>query len=327
MLYVTLPEEKTRKASFYLAMEEFVAHNVTNDDCLFYWQVGPSVVFGRNQLIRNEVNLTYCREHNINIFRRKSGGGCVYADKDNVMFSFITSNENVGFTFNRYINMMVLMLRKMGVNASATGRNDIMIDGKKVSGNAFYHIPGRSIVHGTMLYDTDMENMVNSITPADEKLKSKGVESVRQHVALLKDYISLDIEDFKMFIRRNLCDGEHMLTSHDIEEIEKIERDTYLSHDFIYGKDPRHTLTKRRRIEGVGDIEIHLEMKGDMIKGASLHGDFFSTGNSAETLLKRLENVRLERSAITDALPDNTENIILNLKKEDLINMLINNEN
>ena len=118
-----------------------------------------------------------------------------------------------------------------------------------------------------------------------------------------------------------------MLTNHDIEEIEKIERDTYLSHDFIYGKDPRHTLTKRRRIEGVGDIEIHLEMKGDVIKGASLHGDFFSTGNSAETLLKRLENVRLERSAITDALPDNTENIILNLKKEDLINMLINNEN
>ena len=147
MLYVTLPEEKTRKASFYLAMEEFVARNVLDDDCLFYWQVEPSVIFGRNQLIGNEVNLEYCKSHAIDIFRRKSGGGCVYADKNNVMFSFITGEENVGLTFNRYINMMVLMLKRMGVNASATGRNDIVVDGRKVSGNAFYHIPGRSIVN------------------------------------------------------------------------------------------------------------------------------------------------------------------------------------
>ena len=178
-------------------MEEYVARALGGGDYLFYWQVEPSVVFGRNQLIANEVNVDYCRSHGIAMFRRKSGGGCVYADKDNVMFSFVTDGDNVNLTFNRYMNMMVLMLRKMGVDAVATGRNDIMVDGRKVSGNAFYHLPGRSIVHGTMLFDTDMENMVRSITPPGDKLQSNGVDSVRRRVALLKDYVDVGIDGFK----------------------------------------------------------------------------------------------------------------------------------
>jgi lipoate-protein ligase A len=322
MLYVALPEEKIRKVSFYLAMEEFVARNVTADDCLFYWQVEPSVVFGRNQLVSNEVNVDYCRSHGIGIFRRKSGGGCVYADNDNVMFSFITGGDNVGLTFNRYMQMMVLMLRRMGVEATADGRNDILIEGRKVSGTAFYHIPGRNIVHGTMLFDTDMDNMTRSITPPGEKLASNGVDSVRRRVALLKDYIDVSIDDFKADIRRTLCDGEHVLTQADVEEIERIEREVYLSPDFIYGNNPRHTLTRRRRIDGMGELEALIDVKGTVIKSVTLNGDFFVTGDVDGGLLACLNNVVLTREAVALALPDHTEDYIMNLRKEDFVDLL-----
>ena len=141
MIHTTLPFNQTRRLSFYLAMEEYVARHLNHDDdCFFMWQVNPSVIFGRNQLIEKEVNIDYCKKHHIEMYRRKSGGGCVYADMSNVMFSYITRDENVNFTFNRYINLLVLVLFKMGIDAKANGRNDILIDGKKVSGNAFYHI-------------------------------------------------------------------------------------------------------------------------------------------------------------------------------------------
>lgn len=299
-----------------------MARNVTADDCLFYWQVEPSVVFGRNQLVSNEVNVDYCRSHGIGMFRRKSGGGCVYADNDNVMFSFITGGDNVGLTFNRYMQMMVLMLRRMGVEATADGRNDILIEGRKVSGTAFYHIPGRNIVHGTMLFDTDMDNMTRSITPPGEKLASNGVDSVRRRVALLKDYIDVSIDDFKADIRRRLCDGEHVLTQVDVEEIERIEREVYLSPDFIYGNNPRHTLTRRRRIDGVGEIEALIDVKGTVIKSVTLNGDFFVTGDVDGGLLACLNNVVLTREAVALALPDHTEDYIMNLRKEDFVDLL-----
>lgn len=323
MLYIALPEEKTRNLSFYLAMEEYVARYMNEADCFFMWQVEPSVIFGRNQLIENEVNLDYCREHGIKTYRRKSGGGCVYADMSNIMFSYITSEENVGFTFNRYINMVVLVLRKLGVEAVASGRNDIMIDGKKVSGNAFYHIPGKSIVHGTMLYDTDMRNMIGAITPSDEKLLSKGVSSVRQHIALLKDYVDIDIHEFKKFVRENLCDAETTLNEEAIKEIEKIEEE-YLTEEFIYGNNPRYTLVRKRRIDGVGDFEARIEMKNGTIKKVNLLGDFFLTGDLDKGLLDRLKNIELTHSAIENVLPERVDDIIMNLDKEAFVRFLTN---
>lgn len=321
MIYISLPENKVRRLSFYLAMEEFVARHIDEQDCFFYWQVDPSVIFGRNQLIENEVNIEYCKNHGISMFRRKSGGGCVYADKSNLMFSYITAEENVGFVFNRYINMVIHTLRKLGVEATTSGRNDIMIDGRKVSGNAFYHIPGKSIVHGTMLYDTDFDNMVMSITPSDEKLASKGVKSVRQHIALLKDYIGIDLEQFKAFVREHLCDGEITLTGNDIAEIEEIEKE-YLSPEFIYGNNPQYTLVKKGRIENVGEFEVRMEIKNGVIKKADILGDFFITGEVDRLITGRLKGVPLDRKAIAEVLPERLDDIIMNLDKDDFINLL-----
>ena len=322
MKYVALPVEKVRRLSFYLAMEEYVARRIDEQDLFFMWQVEPSVIFGRNQLIENEVNLKFCRERGIKTYRRKSGGGCVYADMNNVMFSYITKDEAVGFTFNRYINMVVLVLQNLGVDAKASGRNDVMIGDRKVSGNAFYHIPGRSIVHGTMLYDTDMVNMVGAITPTDEKLLSKGVASVRQRIALLKDYINLDIEQFKTFVRNNLCQGEIVLNEEDIRGIEEIEKD-YLTDEFIYGNNPKYTIVRKRRIETVGDFEVRIEMKNGEIKGMVMLGDYFIVGDIDDTILRPLKGVRLEREALEKALPEQLDTAILNLRKADFINLLL----
>jgi lipoic acid synthetase/lipoate-protein ligase A len=202
-------------------------------DCFFMWQVAPTVIFGRNQVVENEVNLDYCREHDIRVVRRKSGGGCVYADMDNLMLSMITDGDNVGFIFNRFVTMIQLVLHKMGVNATSTTHNDIMIGDRKVCGTAFYQLPGRSIVHSTMLYDTNMQHMLNAITPSAEKLEKKGIQSVRQRITLLKEHTQLSLNEIKRMIRDTLCDGELVLTAEQVTEIEKIEQ-SYLKQDFIH---------------------------------------------------------------------------------------------
>ena len=237
MKYISLPDETVRPLSFYLAMEEFVARRIDEADSLFMWQVEPSVIFGRNQVAENEVNLNYCKVHGIKVYRRKSGGGCVYADMDNLMWSFVTSGENVGFAFNRFVNMVLLVLRKLGIPATGTTHNDIMIGDRKVCGTACYHLGNRSIVHSTMLYDTNMEHMLHAITPDQEKLAKKGIQSVRQRITLLKDYLTeacqpQSTEALKAFIRATLCEGEYVLTQADVAEVKQIEK-SYLNEEFI----------------------------------------------------------------------------------------------
>ena len=232
MKYISLPSQEVRRLSFYLAMEEYVARRMDEPYAFFMWQVEPSVIFGRNQVAENEVNVAYCREHGIKMYRRKSGGGCVYADMDNVMLSYISDGDQVGFTFNIFVQMILRVLRKMGIEATGTSHNDIMIGDRKVCGTAFYQLPGRSIVHSTLLYDTNMEHMLNAITPSAEKLQKKGIQSVRQRITLLKDHTSLSLEEVKTLIRETLCKGERMLTPAEVAEIEKLEED-YLRKDFV----------------------------------------------------------------------------------------------
>ena len=232
MKYVALPFTGTRRLSFYLAMEEFLARHIDEPDCFFMWQVEPTVIIGRNQVVENEVNLDYCRQHGIHVVRRKSGGGCVYADMDNVMLSFVTSEENVGIAFNRFVNMVLLVLRKLGIEATGTSHNDIMIGDRKVCGTACYHVSGRSIVHSTLLYDTNMDHMLHAITPGPEKLEKKGIQSVRQRITFLKDYTSLVLDEVKKLIRDTLCVGERMLSPEEVAGIEQIEGQ-YLKEDFI----------------------------------------------------------------------------------------------
>ena len=224
MKYILLPDDKQRNLTFYLAMEEFVARRLDEPDAFFTWQVAPTVIYGRNQVLENEVDTDYCRRHAISIVHRKSGGGCVYADEGNLMLSLVTTGDDVGFAFNRFVTMVMLVLRKAGVTATGTSHNDILVGDRKVCGTACYHLAGRTIVHSTMLYDTRMEHMTAAITPSPAKLQRKGVESVRQRITLLKDHTTLTLGELKTLIRQTLCDGERRLTPADVAEIEAMEQ-------------------------------------------------------------------------------------------------------
>ena len=299
-----------------------MARHLAADDYFFMWQVEPTVIFGRNQLIDTEVDVEYCRANSIQTYRRKSGGGCVYADRDNLMLSYVTPASNVNLTFNRYMLMVEHLLQKLGIDAKTTGRNDILVDGKKVSGNAFYHLPGRSIVHGTMLYDTDLERMVRSTTPSDAKLKSKGVESVRQHVTTLNKYLDITIEEFKKFVRTNLCDEEVVLDDCAVEAIKEIEQG-YLTDEFIYGRNPAYTSVVKKRIEGVGEIEARMELRDGVLRKINLAGDFFLVGDLDGSLLAPLSGVSFAPEAVAERLADvEVGNIIMNLSKKQFINFL-----
>ena len=322
MIYVHLPNADKRILPFYLAMEEHIARRLPPADYFFMWQVEPSVIFGRNQLIASEVNVAYCQSHAIGMYRRKSGGGCVYADEGNIMLSYITSDDNVWRTYNKYITLLLSALRRIGITATASGRNDVMIDGRKVSGNAFYRLPGRSIVHGTMLYDTDIANMQNALTPSSDKLRSKGVASIRQHITTIRSHYDISINDFKAALRKFMCDKEMTLTTEDIRSINDIER-SYLTDTFIYGNNPRYNVTQKGRIDGVGDLVISLEMKENVIKNIDFKGDFFLTGDIQSAVIQPLINVPLEREALSQALPDDLSDIIKDLHTSDLINILL----
>ena len=323
MIYVKLPVDTDRRLPFYLAMEEYIARELPAQDYFFIWQVEPTVIFGRNQLLDSEVDVAFCRANNIQFYRRKSGGGCVFADRSNLMLSYITPTTNVNFTFNRYMLMVEDALQRLGVDARTSGRNDILIGGKKVSGNAFYHLPGRSIVHGTMLYDTNLDYMLNATTPSATKLRSKGVESVRQHITTLNRHIDITLDELKHHLSRVLCDGEMVLTGTDIVAIERLERE-YYDDSFIYGNNPAASLSKVERIEGVGEFHVSVDIKENRIRRVSLAGDFFIIGDLDSMLLDRLKGVEYTAAAIETALAYvDTSAVVMNLKKEQLINLII----
>ena len=236
MVNVVLPDNKDRSLAFFLAMEEFVAREIEGE-AFFVWRVEPTVIFGRNQVLENEVNLEYCKEKGVSIVQRKSGGGCVYSDKGNIMISYVSERGVVSEVFDRYLSALTECLRGLGLNAEKSGRNDILVGGRKVSGNAFHQLPDRSIVHGTLLYDTNMDALETAIRPPVEKLERHGVASVRQRVVNIAEIVSqtaLDergvqlhpalqsVETLEKYIVEYFTEGEIQLSAEDVEEIEKM---------------------------------------------------------------------------------------------------------
>lgn len=310
-----------RPLPWFLAMEEHLARNYS-DEFFFTWAVGPTVIFGRHQIIESEVNLPYCRKRGIEFYRRKSGGGCVYADSDNLMLCMVASSADVAATFARYCGDVAESLGAIGIPAEVSGRNDITIGGRKVSGNSFMRIPpSRSIVHGTMLLDSDPATMAAALTPSREKLAAKGVASVRSRVTTLREHLpGLTRETLDRHLVERFCGDRRLtLTSDDVAEIDRLAA-PYFDPEWIYGHTARHTsrdLVARRRVEGVGEFLATITLadtagnptgahtenatSAPVIRRANLQGDFFLTGD-LDTILNALNGIPLTRAALTAAL-------------------------
>ena len=234
MEHILLPDHSVRPLSFYLAMEEYVAAAL---GCGFFvWQVDPTVIIGRNQDLAAEVNLDYCTSKGINIVRRKSGGGCVYADRGNLMISLITPERGVDRVFPAYLKKLASVLRECGVDAMVTGRNDILVGGRKVSGSAFFAHPGASIVHSTLMFSVDLEALCSAITPPEEKLSRHAVQSVRQRVANLKEFLpQLSAGTVVSSLVKAFCDSQRTLTELETEAILQLEK-SYHKESYFLGK-------------------------------------------------------------------------------------------
>ena len=254
-ILIHLPSGK--RLVWYLAAEEYFAKNIhllnqtytkgiqhaedhleELDGILFTWIVPPTVIFGRHQVMENEVNVDFCLQNNIAMYRRKSGGGCVYADEGNLMISYIAPSSHSEQVFQSYLDMMSYTLSQLGYDAVKSTHNDIMIGEHKVSGNACFALPSATIVHGTMLYDVNFEMLQLAITPSKEKLAKHGVESVRQRVMNIKDIATTNTYDISSTqalahkLESILCSASYSATDEDLCAIDKIEQE-YLDPTFI----------------------------------------------------------------------------------------------
>ena len=328
MKYILLPKPDTiHQLPFYFAVEEYVARHYTDDDYFMGWRVNPTVMLGRNQLIDNEVNTDYCKEHKIDIFRRKSGGGCIYADKGCIQFSYISRSVNANEAFAAYMQRMADLLKGLKIDAQLSGRNDILIDGTKVSGCAFYQLSNRSVLHNSLLFDTQLDHLSNALTPAKEKLQSKGVASVRQRVTNVATYTQLDILAFMDYVRQEMCGTEVLeLTEEDMKEVAEIEKELS-SDDFVYGKNPKYSLVRKHRFEGVGTLEAHIELKNNIIGSINTVGDYFLLGDIDHDFLSLLKGCEFTREAVEERLDDiDLSTIIRGLKQRQFLRLLFGRE-
>lgn len=286
--FIALPYTcEGQRAAFYLAAEEYIASTLPEGSYLFTWQLAPTVVIGRNQDAETEIDLGFCKTESIDVIRRKSGGGSVYADEGNIMVSLITKGGPVESLFKEYAHQVSHCLRAIGAEVEVSGRNDITLaGGGKICGNAFYHLANRNIVHGTMLYDTDARLMKGALTPERAKLLSKGVKSVESRISLLKDTLPhITVGLLREEIKKHLTDGTIHLTEEDVTHIRKIEQGYYepsflrTSATDTYATAHTHAGCQRR-INGCGSISLAFETEEQKVKSVRVRGDYFELDNA-----------------------------------------------
>lgn len=328
--YVELPAGyEFRRAAFYLALEEYVAKMLPVGNYLFTWRLRPTVVMGRNQVAHQETDLDFCRREGIDVIRRKSGGGAIFADERNIMVSLVTGAGPVEALFAEYAHRVCDCLQSLGAPTSVSGRNDIVLEGKgelaggKVCGNAFYHQSDCNIVHGTMLYDTNPALMEGALHPDVSKLKSAGVKSVRSRVALLKDYLSIGVEELQEELRNVLTNITVVLSEDDVRAVEEIEAG-YYAPEYLLGSSARAEVVREGRVKGCGKVEVHFRLQGSLVRGVELFGDYFELADAQAAFNAAFAGVSFTPEAMAEAVErHHPECSIRGLSAADLLGILV----
>ncbi|MCL2128654.1 MAG: lipoate--protein ligase [Treponema sp.] len=316
---------------FNLALEQAVFDSLDRrrSYCML-WQNSSAVIVGRHQNTAAEINPAFVDSRGISVVRRLSGGGAVYHDLGNVNFTFITGIETEeGLNFSVFCKPVLEALLSFGVRAEISGRNDITIEGKKISGNAQYIRQGRVLHHGTLLYDTDLSVLEKALT-ANGKIESKGIKSVRSGITNIRPYMKKDmpVEAFKAALKESLFSsfsmGEYELGVEELNAAKTLEEQVYSKWDWNYGKSPPYNVRKSRRVEGCGTVEVLLYVgDGGMISGTSFYGDFFGSEDPA-ALAALLTGRRLERGELSSVLQDaGVSRFFHNMETETFLSLLI----
>ncbi|KQL46015.1 lipoate--protein ligase [Brevibacillus choshinensis] len=313
-----------------LAIEEYALKQLPDsDDYLLFYINEPSIIIGKNQNTIEEINADYVAENNIHIVRRLSGGGAVYHDLGNLNFSFITNDDGQSFhNFRKFTEPVVQALKELGVEAELTGRNDIQVGERKISGNAQYSTKGRMYSHGTLLFASEMEHVVSALKVNAEKIKSKGIKSIRSRVANITEFLDKDmtIEEFRLAILHSIFGGgeveEYELTKEDWAKINELSRERYQKWDWNYGKSPKSNFRASKRFESIGTIEVQLDIEKGRIKEAKIYGDFFGVRDVSE-LETKLHDLPYDRQEVTNDLADvHMQEFFGNLDREAFVSLL-----
>lgn len=319
-------DSPSNDAYFNIATEEYLLTKFPEKDLLFFYVNSPSIIIGKFQNTLAEINLEYVNENKIKVVRRMSGGGAVYHDFGNLNFSFHTLLGDKDFTdFSLFTTPVIRLLNKLNIPAKLEGRNDLLVDGKKFSGNAKLVKSGKMIQHGTILINSVMEVLANALKANPLKFQDKAVKSNRSRVTNLIEYLpnNTTTEQFKELFIKEIKENDndcvmYALNDEDIKAIHQLMEDKYKTWDWNFGFSPAYNFKKAKKIPA-GFIEVHLDVQKGYIKNIKIFGDFFAS-KPIEELENQLLDVKHEQSEIKKLLEKiNLKDYFGNVSLEEII--------
>lgn len=316
MLYYAM---SSRDIRVNLATEQYLLEKDFEEPLVLFYIQEPCIIIGRNQNAIEEIDQRFVRERGITVTRRLSGGGAVYDDLGNVSFSFVTKAGREDFgNFAEFTQPILKAIHEMGATgAEVSGRNDLLIEGKKFSGNAMYKKRGKLFSHGTLMLDVDLDVLPQALRVAKDKIESKGTKSVRSHVTNLRPYLAaeyqgLSTEAFRDELLKRLFDVNDLraiaakelhLSAEDDAAIAQLVTEIYGNEEWIYGEAPAYSIQRRRRYPAVGIIDARIEVTKGHISNLVFYGDYFGQKDSSE-LAEKLVGLPYQRQALATALKD-----------------------
>ena len=267
--------------AYNLAFEEYVQAHRREGNYLILWQNCNAVIVGRNQNAEAEINREFVDRHGIHVIRRNTGGGAVYHDMGNLNYSFIADAAPLeNRSAAQFTTPVVEALKSLGLEAEASGRNDILVSGHKVSGTAQYILRDRILHHGTLRFDSDLSTVSGALNPDPTKFQSKGIKSVRSRVGNIRQFLSKDLTlpEFWNYLKTSLADSlsPTALSAEELAAVDTLKREKYDTWQWNYGKSPQYDQISRKRFSG-GLLELHMTVHHGTIQALRIYGDFLAT--------------------------------------------------
>lgn len=326
MMYV---ENNSQDPYFCFALEYYLMKEIDlKQDFFLFWRTTPTIMIGKHQNTLVEINQDYVKEKQIQVVRRITGGGTIYTDPATWQFSFIIKNKlgnNINFAI--YTDPVMKALLKLGIHADCSNRNDILIKGRKVSGNAQYIDSNCTLHHGSILFDTKLDELANALTVSEEKIISKGIKSVRERVTTITEHLQekIDMLAFKELMLHDLLqstDGSYELTPKDIKRVNEIADDKFRQWEWNYGRSPKFNMIRSKRFAG-GKVEFNIYVNKGVIEQCKIYGDFFSQGD-IEIVSRSLLGCLYKEENISGALEDiHAAKYFYLISNEDLVRCII----
>lgn len=312
---------------YNLAFEEYVLKNFKDDDYFILWQNDNTIVFGVNQNPLEEIIIEKAEEEDVNIVRRTTGGGTVYHDLGNLNFSYITDwDEKQEHWYKLFLTPIVEAFAKIDIKIDINGRNDLTIQGKKISGNAQRLLDGRILHHGTLLVNSDLNKISRYLNVSKDKIESKGIKSVRSRVANINDFTDhdIDIDCVKRLLKERYFSGGARTMKMEkkyCDIINSIADEKYRSWEWTYGRSPKFSYRNRVKFEG-GILDVNLDIQKGIINDCIIKGDFLSL-KDIEDVENRLKGIKYDIHDMKNALEDLDIGLYFGtISKEEVLNCL-----